>query len=61
MYQIIIHRIFMIDMVTFEVLRGALNPPDQRKVLAWARKRQNELTRNWERVEAHLPPEEIKP
>ena len=50
-----------IDMITFEVLRGELNLPDQRKVLEWARKRQPELKRNWERIEAHLPPEEIQP
>ena len=50
-----------IDMRTYEILRGQLPRSDQRKVLAWARKRHTELERNWGRIEAYLPPEEIQP
>ena len=46
---------------TLAVLRGRLERVDQRKVTTWARKRQAELQRNWQRIEQHLPPEEIAP
>ncbi len=44
-----------------EILRGDLNRVEQRKVIAWACKRQRELESNWQRIEQHLPPEEIAP
>lgn len=50
-----------IDIRTFEILRGRVRQAEQRKVQVWARKRQSELARNWERIEAYLPPEEIQP
>ena len=43
------------------ILRGNLDRVEQRKVLAWARKRQVELAANWQRIEQYLPPEEIAP
>jgi hypothetical protein len=43
------------------ILSGKLEGTDRRKVLAWARKRQPDLERNWRRIEQNLPPEEIAP
>ena len=44
-----------------DILRGELDRIAQRKVIAWAHKRQRELESNWRRIEQHLPPEEIAP
>ena len=41
------------------ILRGKLETTDRRKVIAWARKRQMDLERNWRLIEQNLPPEEI--
>lgn len=43
------------------ILRGKLETTDRRKVIAWARKRQMDLERNWRLIEQNLPPEEIAP
>ena len=50
-----------IAIATAEILRGELDRVERRKVVTWARKRQQELEANWRRVEQHLPPEEIAP
>lgn len=35
-----------VDLASSEILRGALNQADRRRVMLWKRKRQNELMRN---------------
>jgi len=49
----------LIAIRSLDVIRGALPPAKQRRVLAWAREHQGELALNWIRCQDAETPERI--
>lgn len=49
----------LIAIRTLDVIRGALPPATQRRVLEWARQHQGELALNWIRCQDGAPPVRI--
>jgi hypothetical protein len=49
----------LIAIRTLDVIRGALPPATQRRVLEWARQHQGQLALNWIRCQGAEPPERI--
>lgn len=53
--------VLIVDIRELTVREGNASKATERKVLAWAQKRQAELLENWERLQKHQPPEPIDP
>lgn len=51
----------VVDINTLDVAAGRLPRADRRKVIRWAKTRQRELLRNWERIERKQTLERIEP
>lgn len=51
----------VVDIHALRVSAGRLARADRRRVLGWASKRQQELLRNWERIEQKQQLERIEP
>lgn len=49
----------LVTIATLDVIRGALPPAVQRRILAWARAHQGELALNWIKCQSAEPPERI--